>query len=788
MYSSFKSQFLWAILPALFFRSTGELFAGFVFTAENRPATPKATAEVSPVYVNVFDLNNNDKWDMTDNTAADAQPNLANLTSASAELTYVKEYEGTTGNCTVTGGAKIRLWEYDGVNQKYKILFDSFPVSLGPPRQFYIEGLENTAGAEDIIVEVTWSQQITVDGMSENPHASDTAKTGVWEVDMDVDSDNSGSIDGTPEEDWIEASTVPANPRKILLRNPDDGGIMDGTTFKLLPISESSRLIPIQITLKEPFTVDATCSIDYSASVPRPDVGGGIKEAAGPVYTLNKGGLRLWKTAARNPLNIDLNIDPEEIKKDGDFIPPNTPFAFSALGAGRTVTLYAEYVDLPIPEAVGIKPILITATEGSALTYDQVKVCLLPVEIRDVKDWDDPNDDVLIEPKKDAKDTNINSVAWIEPHKKKLDENPAAYDGGDDPRMPQLEVQFKGLPASVKVQWKFRCKYARPSGRELPEDEVKFPADGSFKEVAGDQPWKIHQEYNTLPFFGGDVELTYKIVGDGGSIILAEKTDKFRIAGQNPADDRCRKYIDKIAGDLQSQTTTLMWYAYAIAKSETKAEGGEPYYNQFLAKGQKGAGKSNWADGKGKEGIPNWNNDGKFGKGDKDQQENSLQGVVKPGGYGIKQVTGWQGDDNGNVPRAVIWDWKTNVNEGLHELMNKHNDSREWMAKQRAAANKALASLTVNGVVFTEGSARTMDDAVAMKHYNGSSRRNLKLYGADPDPEPEPQKFFYTGEAPNSGYFCYWDRPRNKWSLSRYNSWGPPFNYVQRVCEEVDHP
>lgn len=38
---------------------------------------------------------------------------------------------------------------------------------------------------------------------------------------------------------------------------------------------------------------------------------------------------------------------------------------------------------------------------------------------------------------------------------------------------------------------------------------------------------------------------------------------------------------------MTSQAGGLMWYAYAIAKSETKDEGGEQYYNQFLKRGAK---------------------------------------------------------------------------------------------------------------------------------------------------------------------------------------------------------
>lgn len=484
----------------------------------------------------------------------------------------------------------------------------------------------------------------------------------------------------------------------------------------------------------------------------------------------------------RNPTTLNSNILFSALT-------PTSPSKPSLINRVFTVTLdsssqLSQLGLLKLPDGVQVANYTdinangLILARGRLTSTDQTDhtLLLLPFEIRDVKDWEDPNDDVLIEPKNDARDTNIKSVAWIEPHKKKQDEN-AAYDAGDDPRMPQLEVQFKGLPASVKVQWKFKCKYSRPSGRDLPEDEVIFPADGSFKEVAGDQPWKIHQEYDDKPFFGGDVEITYKIIGANGAEILPEKIDKFRIAGQNPADERCRKYIDKVAADLLPRTTTLMWYANAIAKSETKSEGGEIYYNQFLTNGikyprRKLSGETDaaynntrWDGGKGKEGVPNWNNDGKG----------------KPGGYGVKQVTGWNNNGNGDVPRAVIWDWKTNVDEGLNELVGHHNRARKWTQTQRTSATEALPSHTVSGVTFNDGTNRTMEDAVAMKNYNGASRRS----SPDPDAEPQPKVFFYTSERATDGHYCYWDHGRNKWSLSRYNSWNPPFNYVVRVCDEV---
>jgi hypothetical protein len=423
---------------------------------------------------------------------------------------------------------------------------------------------------------------------------------------------------------------------------------------------------------------------------------------------------------------------------------------------------------------------------------------LVPVEIRDAKEADDPSDDQLIEWQPSVGNPNIRSVAWIEPHKKKRDTDPSSYDAGDDPIMPQLVIQLKGVASPLRLRWRFRCTYHRPSGRFLPEDDLKFPADGSFVELQADRPWELHRTINDEPLFGGDAEVGFVIVAGDGRVMLAEQIAKFRIAGKNPDDDRCRKYIDKATADLLAQSITPMWYAYAVAKSETRDEGGEPFYNQFLAKGIKyprkkvegetpiSYEKTKWDGGRGKEGLPNWNNDGKFGAHDKDAQGHSLNGLLKPGGYGIKQVTGWHGEESGNVPRSVIWNWKTNVDEGLVELVGKHVDSRDWMDRQRRAATKPLPTLTVNDVTFRDGTGRTMDDAVAIKHYNGSSSRKVKKYGPDPDLEPEPRRFFYTREIPNSGHYCYWDGPRGKWSLSRYNSLNPPFNYVQRVCEEVD--
>jgi hypothetical protein len=367
---------------------------------------------------------------------------------------------------------------------------------------------------------------------------------------------------------------------------------------------------------------------------------------------------------------------------------------------------------------------------------------LAPIEIIDIKDASMTKDDVYINPKKSITDINLKSIAWIEPHKKAEDVNPSAYDPGDDPQMPQLEVRIKGLSPELIIEWKFKCKYARPNGRNVSgdaytSDEVKVPFIEGFPEgdvtqiLSGNETWNVHQDYENIPFFGGDALLNFGIKTPSGSTLLPTTTLSFRIAGKNPDDTRCRKYIDKGVVDRVPQTTNPMWYAYAIAKEETKWEGGEIYYNQFFARGmqvnrKQASGESiehwklhRWDQGRGKEGIPNWNDD-----------------AGGPGGFGIKQVTGWLGQVNpgpGDVPREVIWNWKKNIDGGLNEMIKKHNEARTYMQKQRAASSEPVPAHKVENVIFTDGTARTMEDAVAIKAYNGSSKSNIP----DPDNEPE---------------------------------------------------
>jgi hypothetical protein len=333
--------------------------------------------------------------------------------------------------------------------------------------------------------------------------------------------------------------------------------------------------------------------------------------------------------------------------------------------------------------------------------------------------------------------------------------------------MPQLEFRMPGLPQGITIEAKLEVKYERGNGARHPSrtdkdgntDTVKIPENGDFKtDIAGDT-WQIWNEYplQAEGFFGGDATLTYRLKS-GTNEILAPQTIKFRIGGENPDDARCRTYIETLpdAGPNGS-----LWFAYAIAKSESRDYNGQgSRYNQFLEL------PTHVQD----VGRPLWGNDG----------------GTTPGGYGMFQVTGDASDSTANIPRKQIWNWQENVSAGLAILASKRTTAVAWMTQQKNANNAngtALPDHTVGIVTFSEGTARTMTHAVTIKLYNGASRAPTGFVdgGSAPGFRLDPQ---------GSGHYCFWRNTSNEWALNRFNDPPDPiqpFNYVARVCGEVEN-
>lgn len=423
----------------------------------------------------------------------------------------------------------------------------------------------------------------------------------------------------------------------------------------------------------------------------------------------------------------------------------------------KNLTLYAEYLTpasndtQPLPQ-VRLK---LSGDTDSGTTTDAI--ALAPIELRDIKNHATSNDDVRIKNWDTTQNIADGNIAWIEAHTSAS--TPA-------PQMPQLVFNIFGIGQSVTMEAKLEVNYTRGNGaraaRNQPEDTVKIPSNGNFAQISGSS-WEIHSasdwnsELSQNGLFGGEATLTYKLKR-GQSEISTPQTIRFRIGGRNPDSTRARTYIESLPNAGASGS---LWFAYAVAKHESaNINGSNSRYNQFLQLPvhTKDAGR------------PVWGNDG---------------GTL-PGGYGMFQLTGSASNATANIPRKQIWNWQENAAGAISILSSKRSTAVSWMTQQKNANNAngaALPDHIVGIVTFSEGTARTMTHAVTIKLYNGASRA--------------PQGFVDSGTAPGffldpqgSGHYCFWRNASNEWALNRYNnppSPIQPFNYVSKVCSEVEN-
>ncbi len=369
------------------------------------------------------------------------------------------------------------------------------------------------------------------------------------------------------------------------------------------------------------------------------------------------------------------------------------------------------------------------------LTTRTVKMDLLPVEVRDMKDSTNTGDDVTITPWDNATQPNPTdaNIAWIEPHKSVTD---AA------PRMPQLVLNIPGLPQNVTLDAKLLVVYARPYAGKQADDTVKTSEDGSFQSVANGR-WEIFNQYANLPFFGGDATLTYKI--NGG----AEQTIKIAIDGRNPDDLRCKTYT-------QGRPASP-WNSYAIEKHESEAYN-PGYYNKFWERHGDSSPINN--------GV-NYT----FTRGDALIVRSA--GETGVGGTGLTQVTGAGGNKTVSAPREIFWNWQKNVDAFLVIMAARIQIAKTFMNDptprsgpgsmpngQRPqtmfhTGNNVAVPSRVQGLV-TFGDAlnnKRPEDAVAIKAYNGAS-----------------------------SHWCSWRGPTvHEWQFNYGQN-----NYVQEVCNEIE--
>lgn len=467
------------------------------------------------------------------------------------------------------------------------------------------------------------------------------------------------------------------------------------------------------------------------------------------------------------------------------------------------------------------------STFGTLITDVDVHPLTLTSDGHEIFPYEDTNDESLGFVDK----RNTNCIAWIQAH----DEN-------DAPQMPKLhfDVWANGYTLSAKLDISYNRRtinyngYApiegMPTKAELKESNEKviskdFITFNSADWSSGiDTSWDISRinepwanEIRDNGFFGGDAALTIAFIaqneGDNDMLIECPYKFKFRIAGQNPDDEKCVDYLKKHLEDkynlpVESRINriknipptkalySMFWCIPAIAKHETYGYGGKvssyypysvtfsdgtPFYNQFLASGDYY--KSNYKNA----GTPTIGED-----------------TSGAGGYGIYQVTG---DTEVGIYRAIsrdqIWNWQKNIEGGMALLLDKFNDGVRWMDRQMNAQNAngnvptylAQNTATRTGdykgnpysVLISEEtniSDKKMSHLSAIRLYNGRSLGTEQSGSIHEGKKDDDYNSVFVFNSSKYGKYCTYDNTSGKWYISRYNSNGK--DYVDEVLAQVD--
>ena len=321
-------------------------------------------------------------------------------------------------------------------------------------------------------------------------------------------------------------------------------------------------------------------------------------------------------------------------------------------------------------------------------TFDGVfeRMDLMPLEISDLQAVADFTDDRMLHgmPSQETGESDNDyyqrevpdeQVAFIDPHRAQ----------GDSPEMPNLAaklVNFQG----VQVKWRLEVEYPRGNGYWVSytkaqykiKDTVMIPkADPSGNPVftpamPGNTEWRMFDHADWISeidddgFFGGIAKVYVWPTTDTSA--PQDPAFTFRIGGKNPDEAKAKAYINS----TYPQKDSRLWFAYAIAKSETftrvREDGEIRYYNQFYTDYKGGPVGDNSEDMGWAAWAKNWplyNFDRYYNSSIGSRVQNG------PGGYGIYQVTGNASNSKAIIPRKLLWNWQDNVGAGLDIIKSK---------------------------------------------------------------------------------------------------------------------
>jgi hypothetical protein len=245
------------------------------------------------------------------------------------------------------------------------------------------------------------------------------------------------------------------------------------------------------------------------------------------------------------------------------------------------------------------------------------------------------------------------------------------------PAIADVRARIQNMRADSTVRWRATLDYDVAGGCAGRWTEATgilhfpgTPEPTSWVELPGTQPFNLTDYWDHDDLFrAGDLTIEYEYCTIAGDFAC-------EIRGENPEDTTARAYID-----AQAQAGGRdHWYAYAIAKHETRQ--GNEIYNQF------------------------------------DPPTPSVPIVGDPCGYGM-----FQNDPPDNFLQT--WNWNANVVEGMERLDGYRTEAANWLQEQNnqatAASGPPLSSqqFEFGGLIFQEGTDRSATDACTIQRYNG---------------------------------------------------------------------
>ncbi len=316
------------------------------------------------------------------------------------------------------------------------------------------------------------------------------------------------------------------------------------------------------------------------------------------------------------------------------------------------------------------------------------------------------------------------------------------------PAMPDIRIKpFKNnytgseeIEAKIKIEDKRRNR----NNTQVRNDSIFYPSNG-WQKVKINEIWDV--DFGT-EMRGGKVYVYYK----SGNIT---KSEIFYIRGSNPTEQDIRNYLT-----TQGYNE---WFLMKLMREESNS----------IIVGQP---------------MRHFVTDTNY---DQEWSYNSpgFPTLGNPHGFGLMQLDNF-GTANGTLLVAnpnQIWNWKANIDRGVHFLRDDKIDWAERRINGNAPTinqwNRENQNNQVNDSIYIDrgdnarttvltiqegnttnnetfaitptGTQRRIQDALALKYYNGGSYCTLKRKATT-----------------NKPY----------WAIDRLNNLNPPFNYVERVC------